>query len=312
MSFKSPSVAAPPRPAPTGPSAKAPTAESAPTKALRRLIAGYQTTFLVKAAAELQLADRLADGPRSVDELARTTGSKPGPLRRVLFALGQIGVLLRTADGRFGLTPLGACLRADHPDGLAAFARYQGDAIIQRPWASLLHSARTGETAFDTLFGASLFDYLATHPDAAALFTAGMAARTAEYLQAIVTAYDWSGFGTIVDIGGADGTLLSSILATAANTRGVIFDRPRVQAAAEQRVAAAGLRGRCSFGGGDFFAAVPPGGDAYLLKYILHDWDDTAVVTILRNVHRAAPAHARLLVIEPLRRTETSPRSRRR
>ena len=209
-------------------------------------------------------------------------------------------MLLRTADGRFDLTPLGACLRADHPDGLAAFARYQGDAIIQRPWANLLHSVRTGETAFDAVFGASLFEYLADHPDAAALFTAGMAARTAEHWQAIVAAYDWSGFNAIVDVGGADGTLLSSILATAANARGVIFDQPRVQAAAEQRIAADGLqrslrlRGRRLFGGGAARRRCLPA-QVYPARLGRHGGRDDPAQCAPRGA-----AHARLLVIEPL------------
>jgi hypothetical protein len=271
-----------------------------PADALRRLIGGYQATFLVQAAAELGLADLLADGPHGVEELAVATDSKPEALRRVLFALTQLGVLVRAADGRFDLTPLGACLRSDHPSGLNAFARYQGHAIIQQPWARLAHTVRTGETGFDAIFGAGLFEYLDDHPEAAALFAAGMAARTTQHVTAIVAGYDWSGFRTIIDIGGADGTLLTSILAAAPNTRGVIFDQPRMRAAAERRIAADRLQQRCTFTDGDFFASVPPGGSAYLLKYVLHDWDDAQVVAILRNVRRAAPLHTRMLVVEPL------------
>jgi hypothetical protein len=271
-----------------------------PATALRRLIYGYQATFLVAAAAELGLADRLADGPLAVDALAAATGAHPDALRRVLVALAQLGLLARRPGDRFGLTPVGERLRADDPDGLAAFARYQAHAFIQRPWANLPHTVRTGETAFDAVFGASPFAYLAAHPDAAALFTAGMAARTREHLDAIVTSYAWARYGTIIDVGGADGTLLTAILPAAPAARGVVFDLPRLRAAAEERIAAAGLAGRCAFVGGDFFAAELPGGDAYLLKYVLHDWDDERAVAILRAVRRAAPAHARLLAIERL------------
>jgi hypothetical protein len=271
-----------------------------PANALRRLICGYQATFLVQVAAELNFADLLADGLRSCDELAVVTRCDPNALRRVLFALAELGLLLRATDGRFGLTRLGACLRSNHPDGLNAFARYQAHAMIQRPWSKLLHTVRTGETAFDAVFATSLFEYFESHPDAAELFTAGMATRTAEHLDAIVAAYDWTTFRTIVDVGGADGTLLTSILATAPDARGVIFDQQRVRASAEQQVASAGLQQRCIFTNGDFFAAVPGGGNAYLLKYVLHDWDDDQVVTILRNVRHTAPIDARLLVIEPL------------
>jgi DNA-binding IclR family transcriptional regulator len=124
-----------------------------PAQSLRRLIGGYQTTFLVQAAAEMRLADLLAAGPRGVDELARMTGGKAAALRRLLFALVQLGLLTRHHDGRFALTPVGVCLRSNHPDGLNAFARYQAHAIIQRPWSQLTHSVRTGETAFDAVFG---------------------------------------------------------------------------------------------------------------------------------------------------------------
>jgi hypothetical protein len=271
-----------------------------PANALRRLIGGYQATFLIQVAAELNLADLLADEVRSCDELAVVAHCDPSALSRVLFALAELGLLVRAADGRYGLTQLGACLGSNHPDGLNAFARYQAHAMVQRPWSKLLHTVRTGETAFEAIFATSLFEYLESHPDAAELFTAGMATRTAEHLDAIVAAYDWTTFGTIVDIGGADGTLLTSILATAPNARGVIFDRQRVRALAEQRVASAELQPRCIFTNGDFFAAVPGGGDAYLLKYVLHDWDDDQVVTILRNVRHTARINARLLVIEPL------------
>lgn len=278
-----------------------------PAKALRRLIAGYQTTFLLQVAAELKLADQFTHGPRGANELAAATNSQPEALQRVLPALVRLGLLARQGGGRFDLTALGACLRSDHPEGLNAFARYQAHAIIQRPWSSLLHTIRTGETAFNAVFGASLFAYLADHPDEAALFTAGMAARTAEPVGAIVAGYDWQRFGTIVDVGGADGALLTAILAAAPRTRGVIFDTARVLPAAKRRIASARLRRRCTFAGGDFFTAVPTGADAYVLKYVLHDWDDDDVVAILRNVRRAAPAHARLLVIEPLRSEDDEP-----
>jgi hypothetical protein len=267
---------------------------------LRQLIAGYKTTFLVQAAAELGLADLLAEGTRDVDQLAALTGAKSEALRRLLFALAQLGLLSRQPGDRFTLTPLGQCLRADHPAGLNAFARYQAHDIVQRCWANLTYTVRSGETAFDAVFGAQPFAYFAEHRDEAALFTAGMAARTSEHLEVIVQSYDWTSFDTIVDVGGADGMFLSAILKTAPGARGIVFDQPRGAAAAADRIAAEGLEPRCRFIGGDFFTAVPPDGDAYLLKYILHDWDDERVVAILQAVRRAMSDGGRLLVIEPL------------
>lgn len=271
-----------------------------PSNRLRHLITGYQTTFLVQVAAELKLADRLTDGPRNVDELADATNSRPVVLRRVLSALHQLGLLTRDEVGRFGLTAMGECLRSDHPERLNAFARYQAHAMIQGPWSGLLQTLQTGQPAFRALFGQSLFECLEANPDDAALFTAGMAARTAGPVGAIVAGYDWRTFGAIVDIGGADGALLAGILAAAPLTRGIIFDQPRIRAAAERRIADERLQARCTFAGGDFFAEVPAGADAYVLKYVLHDWSDDEVVAILCNVRRAAPARARLIVIEPL------------
>jgi len=275
-------------------------ADNNPANTLRRLITGYQTTFLVQVAAELKLADRLADGPRRVDELADATNSRPELLRRVLSALHHVGLLTRGEDGRFGLTAMGECLRSDHPEGLNAFARYQAHGMIQRPWSNLLQTLQTGQPAFRAVFGRNLFEYLEGHPDDAALFTAGMAARTMGPVGAIVAGYDWRRFGTIVDVGGADGTLLAGILAATPLTRGIIFDQPHVRAAAERLIADETLAGRCTFADGDFFAEVPAGADAYILKYVLHDWNDDEVVAILRNVRRATPAQARLIVIEPL------------
>jgi hypothetical protein len=273
--------------------------------ALRRLIAGYQTTYLVAIAAELGLADLLADAPRSLTSLAAATATRPDPLRRVLFALIQLGLLARAADGGYVLTHLGAVLRKDHPAGLAGFARYQAHPMIQQAWANLRHSLQHDAPAFSAVFGTGPFDYLAQHPEAAALFTAGMAARTADHLAAVVEAYDWR--STLIDIGGADGVLLAAILAARPATRGILFDQPRLREAAEARIAAAGLATRCSFVGGDFFATVPAGGDIYVLKLILHDWDDGQARAILRNIRRAMPMGARVIVIEPLLPEDDAP-----
>jgi hypothetical protein len=267
---------------------------------LRHLISGYRATFLLRAAAELGLADLLANGPRGRDELAAAADVDVDALRRVLFALVQLGVVEKRADGRFALTSLGAPLRSDHPSRLNAFARFQAHDMIQRPWANLPHTVRTGETAFDAVFGMGPFDYFAAHRDEAALFTAGMAARTAASLAPIVHGYDWCSCTTIVDVGGGDGALLANILAATPNSEGIVFDQARVAAAARTRLAEEGLETRCRFVGGDFFAAVPAGADAYLLKHVLHDWSDLQVLDILRVVRIAMPAHGRVLVIEPV------------
>ena len=159
---------------------------------------------------------------------------------------------------------------------------------------------RTGEPAFDHVHGVDLFDYLRRHPDEAALFDQAMTAHTAPVVRAVAAAYDFAPCATIVDVGGGRGALALGLLAAYPHLRGVVFDQPAVAAGARQAIAAAGLRGRCEAVGGDFFAAVPAGGDAYLLKSVLHDWDDARCLAILRACRGAMPADGRLLVIELL------------
>jgi hypothetical protein len=275
-------------------------ADRSDAEALRALVLGYRATFLIRAMADLGVADLLAGGSRDAAELAAEANCNADALRRVLFALAQLGLVTRERDGRYGLTERGACLRSDHPEKVRAFARYQGHDFIQRSWAGLTRSIRTGETAFDAAFGSPTFDYLEENPDIAALFTAGMAAHTQQHLDAIVSAYDWSGLRTIVDVGGADGLLMAAILAAAPAASGVVFDQPRAECPATRRIAAEKLEARCRFVGGDFFEAVPADGDAYLLKYILHDWNDERAAAILTTVRRATGPNSRLIVIERL------------
>ena len=165
-------------------------------------------------------------------------------------------------------------------------------------WGNMLHSVKTGETAFDTQFGMSYFGYLAQHPDADRVFNQAMTGYTTQLVGAVVEAYDFSPFKTIVDIGGSYGTLLTAILRNNQAARGVLFDQPHVASAATERLASAGMADRCKVLGGDFFVEVPSGGDAYVLAQILHDWNDERSIAILRNCRRAIAAHGKLLVIE--------------
>jgi SAM-dependent methyltransferase len=265
---------------------------------LREILFGFRATRLISVAAELGLADLMADTPRGSGELAALTQSDADALHRLLRGLAQIGVFRQDPDGRFGLTPLGECLRSDVPGSQRAFARLLGHDAWWRAWGDLLHSVRTGETAFRHAHGKSLFDYLTDEPSFVPIFNAGMAASSTAVTQAVVAAYDFARFGTIVDVGGGTGSLLTAILRAHRQPRGVLFDLPVSRERAEAAIAAAGLTERCHFVGGDFFAGVPAGGDAYVLKQILHDWDDERSAAVLEQCRQAMAPGGTLLVVE--------------
>jgi hypothetical protein len=266
-------------------------------RTLGRMIGGFHTTALLYTAARLGLADRLRDGPKNSEELASLVGAHGPTLRRLMRALVEIGVLWEAEEGRFGLTPLGALLQEDTPGSLRSVAIIYGDTFGQA-WGSLLHSVRTGQTAFEHVFGAPFFDYFAQHPAESEAFNQTMASLSATIAADVVARYDFSGMRKVVDVGGGHGALVAAILKANPQTTGILFDLPAVLAGARDRVAAEGLSERCELVGGDFFEAVPRGGDAYLLKWILHDWDDERALRILRNCRQAMTAPARLLVLE--------------
>lgn len=276
--------------------------DSTPSGVLLQMITGYWISQAVIAAAKLGIADLLRDGPRSCEELAEAAGVRSQPLYRLLRALASVGVFREVlwegeeASGRFGLTPLASQLRSDTPDSQRAFALLQE--YQYRPWEEVLHSLRTEETAFEYVFDKPFFPYLAEHPQAASIFNEAMANRTAQATAAVVAAYDFGQFGTLVDVGGGSGLLLTDILLANPTLYGVLFDLPHVTADADQRITGAGLAERCHSVAGDFFQAVPPGGDAYLLKWIIHDWEDERAATILRRCRQAMTPSSKLLVIE--------------
>ncbi len=275
-----------------------PTLDQPPDKALLELITGYWVSQAIFAAAKLGIADLLRDGPRSCDDLAADTGVLAGPLSRLLRALAGVGVF-RGYEGRpgwFGLTPLANGLRSDVPDSQLAFALLQE--YQYRPWGEVLHSLATEETGFERVFGQPFFAYLADHPSAASVFNEAMADRTVEVADAVVDAYDFHRVGTLVDVGGGSGLLLTTILAAHPALHGLLYDLPPVVVAARQRIAGAGLSGRCEARGGDFFASVPSDGDCYLLKWIIHDWDDDRAIDILAGCRQAMAPDDRVLVIE--------------
>nr|AHE14775.1 EspM-like O-methyltransferase [uncultured bacterium] len=263
---------------------------------LLRMSEGFGATRAVQLAAELGVADLLADGPRSSDDLARATGTHPGALYRLLRALAGVGVFTEVTTGHFGLTEVGEHLRGDHPLSLRSWVRFQG--LFTGVYAEAMHSLRTGEPAVPAVFGEPLFDHLKSHPEKGAVFNAAMGEHSRLMGPALAAAYDFTGMQRVVDVGGGDGSFLSGVLAAYPHLTGVVYDQPYVAEAAHKRLAAAGLGERCTFVGGDFLREVPPGGDAYLFKGVVHNWPDDDAVTMLRNCRRAMTPAARLLLVE--------------
>lgn len=267
-----------------------------PPVELMRLINAFQVSQALHVAAELGVADHLKDGPQPSDALAQACGAHPGSLYRLLRALAAVGVFQEAEDRRFSLTPLGACLTGDAPGSRRDYARWIGTPGLWRSWGNLLHSIRTGEGAALFTFRVDAWTYRAEHSDERAVFDAAMTGLSLTEAGAILKACDFGRFGCIVDIGGGEGHLLKAILLACRRARGVLFDQPQVTGSAEQVFAAAGLLDRCQAVSGDFFQVIPGGGDAYVMKSVLHAWDDGAAAMILANCRNAMPPAAMLLV----------------
>jgi hypothetical protein len=218
-------------------------------------------------------------------------------LYRLLRALASIGVFAQDTNGRFALTPMAECLQADTPGSMRAWALMMGTYAYQ-PWAELLHSVKTGETAFDHLHGMGFFDYFGKHPEQGQLFDESMTNFSGPETDAIVSAYDFAGIGTLVDIAGGHGSLLSAILQANPVMNGVLADMPAVIEGARRHFEDSDLADRCTVAAINFFESVPAGGDGYLMKHIIHDWDDARSNTILRNCHRAMAGKGKLLLAE--------------
>jgi SAM-dependent methyltransferase len=267
------------------------------TAALAQMATGYQVTQALYVATKLGIAELLADGPRTVAELAHAAGAHAPSLSRLLRALAGLGVFAQEADERFRLTPLAQLLRADAPDSMRATILNQGG-LAYHLWDDLLYSVQTGENAFEHHFGAPSWQYFAQHREEGALFNAFMTERARQRRRALLAAYDFTGATGVVDVGGGRGALLAGILAAYPQLHGVLFDQPQVVAAAAETLHGAGVAERCEIIGGDFFESIPPGGDIYVLSVVLHDWPDDRATAILRNCYQAMGPSGRLLIIE--------------
>ena len=268
--------------------------------ALLNMVTGCWVSQALYVAAKLGIADLLHEGPQSCTRLAEATQTHAGSLYRVLRALASVSIFAEDEEGRFSLTPLAEHLRAGAPGSLRAFTIMLGEQEHWRAWEGVLHSVRTGQPAFEHVFGMPHFRYFAEHPEAARIFDEAMTSRGGQENEAIVAAYDFANTRTMVDVGGGQGTLLASILQVHPNARGVLFDLPHVIATSRTRMASAGQGAQFEFVAGDFFVSVPAGGDLYLLKKVIHDWDDEHAQQILTNCCNAMSGTGRLLLIEPV------------
>jgi len=254
-------------------------------------------------AAELGIADLLADGPRSSEELAQVTSTHPRSLYRLLRLLCSIGVFTEIQPDSFAQTPLSECLRTGVQGSMRSWLRMIGFKIRYHTHAEALHSIKTGEPAFKRVAGMEFFDYMAAHPDEGEIFNQAMNNMGQVVAAAVAQSYDFSGIGKIIDVGGGHGTLIAAILQKYPEMTGILFDSPHVTERARESIVSAGLAQRCEVVGGDFFKSVPAGCDAYLMRWIIHNWDNEHAITLLRNCRKGMGESSRLLLIESVIRT---------
>jgi hypothetical protein len=262
------------------------------------MVTGRWVSQAITAAADLGIADVVTADGLTPDAIASCVGAHGPSVYRLLRALASVGVFAEDDHGRFHHTPLSEPLRSGVPGSVRGMAHHVGSRAASAAWADLTTSIRTGEPAFRRVHGKGFFDYLATAPEDAAAFDDAMHAVSSTQIPAVLAAYDFGDAGTLVDVGGGDGTLLRAILAKHPGLRGVIYDLEHVVTRTRERNAGSPEGARISTTAGSFFESVPSGGETYLLKHILHDWDDERCVQILRNCRPAVPVKGRLLIIE--------------
>jgi O-methyltransferase domain len=260
----------------------------------------------IHVVARLSIADLLGKEPRTADELAEAAQVDAPSLKRVLRALTTLGVFSEGSDGRFRHTDLSQTLRADHPESVRAWALMLGAHFVWRPAGDLYESVRTGTPGFRRLYGERFFDWTKTHPEDGAVFNAAMTSGSTQRLPAILTAYDFSRFERIVDVGGGHGALLAGLLAVNPKARGVLYDLPNVVTGAEA-LRAPNIAERCEIIEGDFFQFVPADGDAYILSRVIHDWDEAAALKILGNCRSAIRSDGWLLLVEGVAKPPNEP-----
>ncbi|BFU91634.1 MAG: hydroxyneurosporene-O-methyltransferase [Nitrospira sp.] len=267
----------------------------------------HWVSHILYVAAKLSLADHLGKGPTHADDLAIATNTHPPSLRRFLRTLGHLGLVTEDNAGRFTLTPLGAALKNGAPGSARAAILTLASPIMTQGWGHLLESVQTGKPGLEQAMGMPIFDWLAQHPEEASLFSETMVSFHGAEPSAVAVAYDFSGMHTIVDVGGATGNLLATILGQYPKSRGILYDLPHVLHDASALLQSHGVADRVTIESGSFFDRVPTGCDAYLLSHIIHDWTEAQCLTILGHCRRALAPAGRVLIVEMILPEDNAP-----
>jgi cyclopropane fatty-acyl-phospholipid synthase-like methyltransferase len=269
-------------------------------EALLRIVNGYMISQCVYVAAKLGIADMLKDGTRDCEELAAASEVHASSLYRILRTLAGFGIFAEHEERRFTLTPMAELLRSDVPGSLRSWSIMRGEEFLWQPWGQILHSVKTGESAFFQVFGMGTWEYFAQCPEASAIFDDAMRSISAQKFGAVANAYDFSDINTIVDVGGGNGGLITSILTSNPHMNGVLADLSQVAESARKHIEAAGLSDRCTCVTIDMFESVPEGADAYIMANVIHDWHDEEAIKTLQNCRRALEPGGRVLLVEML------------
>ena len=272
-----------------------------PQAEISNLILGYWKSQMVYVAAKLELADLIAAQPRTAAEIATATGAHAPTLYRLLRALASIGIFAEDAEQCFHATPLSETLRRDCPDSNWAWAIMMGEEHYNT-WGDLIYSVETGKNAFQSIYGMPIFEFLAENPEKGRVFDAAMTGVHGREVEPMFPAYDFSTIGTLADIGGGNGSVLTKILKKFPHMQGLLFDLPGVIERSAPVIAAMNIASRCQLVSGDFFQQVPTGADAYILRHIIHDWDDAEAIIILKNLRAALGdgERSRILIVESI------------
>ena len=278
-----------------------------PQAQLIQMSMAHQVSSLLRVTAQLKLADHLAEGPRTVEQLAQATSTHAPSLYRLMRTLSSMGLFAEVGEHQFSLTPLSEPLRSGVPGSvLTSILTITGD-LFTRSLGNLLYSVQTGKTAFEKEYGMPVFDWLSGHPEEASMFSDTMVGFHGAEPPAVAAAYDFSAFKIIADVGGATGNLLTTILGKYPGPRGLLFDLPHNAGDAAAFIQTRSMADRVTFQPGSFFESIPSGPDLYLMSHIIHDWSEDQCLTILANCRKAMAPNSRLLLIEMVLPSDNSP-----
>jgi SAM-dependent methyltransferase len=273
---------------------------------LKQMITGYWTAQAIYVAAKLELADKLASGPQTANQLSAATNTNTDALFRMLRALASVGVFKQESDGRFALSPLAVPLQKKAEDSQWAMAVMMGEEHYAA-WGELLYSVQTGKGSFRKVYGEGVFDFLAKRPEQAKVFDAAMTSIHGAETKLMLDAYDFSPFQIVADVGGGNGQVIAALLQRHANVQGILFDQPHVVERAKSTLQATGVSDRCQIVGGSFFEPLSLKADAILMRHIIHDWDDDKCITILKHCRAALKRGGKVLVVESVVPTGNEP-----